>query len=232
LIQRLVTSHPSPAYVARVAARFNDNGNSVRGDLAAVVRAVLTDPEALNPPAGASGKLREPVLRTAHWMRSFGATSLSGQYLMAWSLDTLNQMVWNAPSVFGYFRPGFVPPNTTFSASGTTLPEMQITNESTTAIWTNTALAMASYGVGWNGIGADVVADLTPLADLAGAGNLDGLVDRLNLLLFGGRMGAELRQTILEAMGSVQGNTPASHTNRARVALFLALASPDYLVQR
>jgi hypothetical protein len=91
---------------------------------------------------------------------------------------------------------------------------------------------MASYGVGWNGIGADVVADLTPLADLAGAGNLDGLVDRLNLLLFGGRMGAELRQTILEAMGSVQGNTPASHTNRARVALFLALASPDYLVQR
>jgi len=94
------------------------------------------------------------------------------------------------------------------------------------------ALAMAGSGLGWTGTRKDVAANFAPLADLAAAGNVDGLIERLNLLFFSGRMGTPLKQDILDAVTSVPGNTAASHLSRARVALFLALASPDYLVQR
>jgi uncharacterized protein (DUF1800 family) len=232
LIQRLVTSEPSPAYVARVAAAFNNNGQGVRGDLAAVVRAVLLDNEARNPPANDFGKLREPVLRVAHWMRAFGATSASGEYAMAYELDALSQRPLGAPSVFGYFRPGYVPPNTVFAAGGDTVPELQIVNESTAATWVNRAASMAGGGVGWNGSTVDVGTMLAPQVALASAGNIDGLIQNLNLLLYNGRMSAALKQDLLDATTTVGGITPASHLNRARVALFLALASPEYLVQR
>jgi uncharacterized protein (DUF1800 family) len=232
LIQRLVTSEPSPAYVARVAAAFNNNGQGVRGDMAAVVRAVLLDSEARNPPAGDFGKLREPVLRVAHWMRAFGATSASGEYAMAYELDNLSQRPLSAPSVFGYFRPGYVPPNTVFAAGGDTVPELQIINESTAANWVNRAATMAGGGIGWNGSTTDVSTALAPQVALASAGNIDGLIQNLNLLLYNGRMSAALKQDLLDATTTVGGNTPASHLNRARVALFLALASPEYLVQR
>jgi uncharacterized protein (DUF1800 family) len=232
LIQRLVTSHPSNAYVARVAGVFNNNGSGVRGDLGAVVRAILLDVEATNPPAGSIGKLREPVLRVAHWMRSFGATSTSGQFMMAFELDAQGQRALHAPSVFGYYRPGFVPPNTAFSANRITVPEFQIVNESTTALWVNTALAMAGSGLGWTDTGNDVKANLQPLADLSAAGDVDGLIERLNLLLYAGGMSASLKQDLLESVTSVFGNDAASHMNRARVALFIALASPEYMVQR
>ena len=232
LIQRLVTSHPSNAYVARVAGVFNNNGSGVRGDLGAVVRAILLDVEATNPPAGSIGKLREPVLRVAHWMRSFGATSTSGQFMMAYELDTQGQRALHAPSVFGYYRPGFVPPNTAFSANRITVPEFQIVNEASTALWVNTALAMAGSGLGWTDTGNDVKANLQPLADLSTAGDVDGLIERLNLLLYAGGMSATLKQDLLESVTSVFGNDAASHLNRARVALFIALASPEYMVQR
>jgi uncharacterized protein (DUF1800 family) len=157
LIQRLVTSQPSPAYVARVAGVFNDNGRGVRGDLAAVVRAILLDAEARGTPPAGFGKLREPVLRVAHWMRALGARSASGDYMMAWELDGVGQRVLQAPSVFGHFRPGYVPPNTGFATGGRTAPEFQIVNESTVAAWINTAEAMAGTGLGWTGSANDVV---------------------------------------------------------------------------
>jgi uncharacterized protein (DUF1800 family) len=232
LIQHLVTSHPSPAYVARVAAKFNNNGSGVRGDLAAVVRAVLLDSEARTAPAADPGKLREPVLRVSHWMRSFGATSVSGEYLMAGELAVVSQRAFYAPSVFGYFRPGYVPPNTAFAASGTTMPELQIVNESTSAGWVNTALTMAGSGLGWTGSAKDVSSTLEPLASLSAAGNVDGLIERLNLLLLAGRMSTALKLDLLDAMTSVTGTTTDSHRNRARVALFITLSSPEFLVQR
>ena len=232
LIQRLVTSNPSPTYVARVAAKFNDNGAGVRGDLAEVVRAVLLDSEARTAPTTDVGKLREPVLRVAHWMRSFAATSASGQYMMAYELDNQSQRALNASSVFGYFRPGYVPPNTVFSTNSITVPELQIVNESTTALWVNMAMRMAGGGLGWTNATQDVSSTLAPLVTLSTAGNVDGLIERINLLLFAGRISAAMRQDLLDATTSVGGNTAASHLNRARVALFLALSSPEYLVQR
>jgi uncharacterized protein (DUF1800 family) len=232
LIQRLVTSNPSPAYVSRVATVFNNNGQGVRGDLAAVVRAVLLDAEARQAPAAGFGVLREPVLRVTHWMRAFGATSRSGEYMMAWDLDNLSQRVMFAPSVFGYFRPGYVPPNTQFSASGATAPEFQLVNESTTASWVNTVDALVGAGLGWTGSAPDVSTDLSALTALVTRGDGQGLLNHLNLLLFAGRMSPELKQDILDAVGGVGLATPTSQLNRARVALLLAMASPEYLAQR
>jgi uncharacterized protein (DUF1800 family) len=231
LIQHLVTSHPSPAYVARVAAKFNNNGSGVRGDMASVVRAVLLDTEARTAPVADPGKLREPVLRLSHWMRSFGATSLSGEYLMSSELSTLSERALYAPSVFGYFRPGYVPPNTAFAAAGTTMPELQIVNESTTVAWVNTALALAGSGLGWTGSAKDVRSTLEPLVTLSTAGNVTGMIERLNLLLLAGRMSPALKQDLLDAATSVTGTSADSHRNRAGVALFITLSSPEFLVQ-
>lgn len=232
LIQHLVSSHPSPAYVARVAAVFNNNGKGVRGDLGAVARAILLDTEALNPPADSVGKLREPVLRVAHWLRSLNATSASGEYAINYDLEGSGQRQLYASSVFGYFRPGYVPPNTTFSASRTTVPELQIANEATTAQWVNLAERMAGTGLGWTSTQNDVAANLQPLVDLLNAGQVADVIERLNLLLYAGRMSSTLKQDLIDAMVSVGGTTAAAQLNRVRVAVFLALASPEYLVQR
>lgn len=231
LIQRLVSSDPSPAYVARVASVFNNNGAGVRGDLGAVVRAILLDAEAVSPPAARITKLREPILRVANWLRSFDATSQSGQWQMAYELEGVGQNALYAPSVFGYFRPGYVPPNTIFSVTKTTVPEMQVVNESTTAQWVNLSMAMAGEGVGWTGSARDVRANLQALAELAAQGAIDAMIDRIDMLLYAGRMSATLKREILLGATSVTGSTPESNLNRARVAVFLALASPEYMVQ-
>jgi uncharacterized protein (DUF1800 family) len=231
LIQRLTSSHPSAAYVGRVAAVFNNNGKGVRGDLAAVVRAVLLDAEARATPAAGFGKLREPVLRVAQWMRFCGAKSSSGDYLMQWELDNQSQRAMAAPSVFSYFRPGYVPANTSFASAGTTVPEFQLVNESTVAAWINSAEAMAGSGLGWTGSASDVTCSYATQAALATGSNLAALTDQLNLLLLGGRMPAALRQQILDTVASINASSSNAALNRARAAVFLTLASPDYVFQ-
>jgi uncharacterized protein (DUF1800 family) len=232
LIQRLVTSDPSPAYVARVAAVFNDNGRGVRGDLGAVVRAILLDAEARTTPATDPGKLREPVLRMAHWMRAFGASSVSGEFQSSYEGQSLQQQVLSAASVFGYFRPGYVPPNTTLSAAGRTAPEFQLVNETTVAQWMNLAQQMATSGLGWANNARDVTTSYPALTALTTNGDLDGLLAHLDLLLYAGRMPASVRADIAESVAGVAGQTAADHLNRARVAVFAAVSAPEYLVQR
>jgi uncharacterized protein (DUF1800 family) len=231
LIQRLVTSNPSPAYVARVTAVFNSNGRGVRGDLGAVVRAILLDPEARSTSAGVA-KLREPVLRVTHWMRAMGAGSVSGNYLLTRDLDPLGQRVFSPVSVFGYFRPGYIPAGTAMATAGATAPEFQIVDEGSTASWVNLASAMAGSGIGWTGSTQDIVSPMTTPIALVTAGNLNGLVEHLNLMLFAGRMSPALKANILEAVNGVGGTDATSQSNRARMALFMALASSEYLVQK
>ena len=126
LIQRLVTSNPSPAYVARISAVFENNGSGVRGDLRAVIRAILLDSEARDDAGAAAstsfGKLREPVMRLTTWARAFGATSATDTWAIG---DTSEQR--DAPrrkpragrsSVFNFFRPGYTPPNSAIAHSG------------------------------------------------------------------------------------------------------------------
>ncbi len=240
LIQRMVTSNPSPAYVARVASAFNDNGSGVRGDMKAVIRAVLLDPEARSPLPGATdyGKLREPVLRIAHWLRAFGAQSASGRFLIGNTDNpnsSLGQTPMRSPSVFNFYRPGYVPPNTDIAAAGLVAPEMQITHESSVAGYLNTLRSVISSGIG-SGSPRDVQPDYGEVIGLAD--RPDALVDRIGAMLIAGEMSPELRAQAVDAVGSVAVSTSNAQSaatarlNRVKLAVFLVMASPDYLVQK
>ena len=142
LIQRLVTSNPSPAYVGRVATQFNDNGSGVRGDMKAVWKAILLDPEARTASASPSyGKLREPLIRLANMLRAFNAQSLSGRYSGIGLTDNpstqLNQTPLLAPTVFNFFRPGYVPTSKAITDANLVVPELQITHELSVAGYIN-----------------------------------------------------------------------------------------------
>ena len=235
LIQRLVTSQPSAAYVARVASVFNNNGKGVRGDLGAVARAILLDAEARTLPAADSptGKLREPVLAVAHWMRAFNAKSPVGLYSFNPLIADVGQSMHRSPSVFGHFRPGYVPPGTAFSTRAATAPEFQVVNENAVASWIVLAELMSGHGIGWVNGRAEISANYDSLITQAGTGNLGPVIDEIDLMLFGGRMSSTLRQTLVDALVSVANDGPTlTPRNRARLAVFLALASPEYLVQR
>lgn len=231
LIQHLVTSNPSQAYVSRITAVFNNNGQGVRGDLGAVVRAILLDPEARNTPAVNAGKLREPVLRVTHWIRAFNVRSAKGDFPMPWLLDDQGERAFGSPSVFSYYRPGYVPPNSKFSTRGAYAPEFQIVNETTVAAWLNMAEAMAGSGIAWTGAANDLVANYAPQATLAGSDNIASLLDQLNLLLLGGRMTPSLRGQLIEMMSQIPTTNTDGPLLRARAATFLSLASPEFVFQ-
>lgn len=133
LIQRLVTSNPSPAYVGRVASVFDDDGDGTRGNLGAVVRAILTDDEAwpADPP-GSFGKLREPVLRFTVATRALGVSTTHLPWIfrdLGDAATELGQQPFNASSVFNFYRPGYIPPQSALGDAGLASPEMQIANE-------------------------------------------------------------------------------------------------------
>ena len=129
MIQHLVTSNPSPAYVGRVAAIFIDNGSGVRGDMKAVITAILTDEEARGSAAAAAnpqyGKVREPLLRYTEWARAFSAQSRNGEFILNSTEDEiygLGEMAMRSPTVFNWFAPGYVPPGTSIEAAGMVAP--------------------------------------------------------------------------------------------------------------
>jgi uncharacterized protein (DUF1800 family) len=250
LIQRLVTSNPSPAYVQRVSQAFADNGSGVRGDLGAVVRAVLLDAEArsldkLDDPT--FGKMREPVMRLTAYLRAFDATSDSGRFLIGTtdSVETsLGQTPMRAPSVFNFFRPGFVPQGTRSGDQNLAVPEMQITDESSVVGYTNFMRNAVQNGVGLRGLDNaasrnDVQINMAPLLALAGEpADLVALVDER---LTYGQMNADLKAAIEAAVASVaipapngsnQANIDTARANRVRIALTLAVASPEYIIQK
>ncbi|MDZ4375379.1 MAG: DUF1800 domain-containing protein [Phenylobacterium sp.] len=241
LIQRLVTSNPSPAYVERVARVFNDNGKGVRGDMSAVVRAILLDPEARDGAAAAAnlnaGKVREPVVRLANWARAFDATSQSGAWMIISTAGntSLAQSPLNAPSVFNFFRPGYSPPNTRIGAQGLVAPEMQIVDEVTVAGYLNTMQTVIGNGTGRAVNGSPDVRS-TYAAEIALAGDPAALADRMNLLLLNGAMSPGLRNRLLDSIASVNlpatGDRTTALTNRAKLAIYMTMASPEYLVQR
>ncbi len=230
LIQRLVTSNPAPAYVQRVATVFLDDGKGVRGNLAAVVKAVLLDSAARSAPAAGDtsfGKVREPVLRFLAWGRAFGASSATDAWAVGDTSDPatrLGQSPLRSPSVFNFFRPGYVPPNSPVASAGLVAPELQLTNESSAVGYINYMQTVVSSGVG------DVKADyssLLPLADDASA-----LLDALNLLLAAGQLSTSTLALLKTAVGGMAAGTAAARNNRLYAALVLVLAAPEFLVQQ
>jgi uncharacterized protein (DUF1800 family) len=235
LIQRLVTSNPSRGYVGRVAAAFANNGSGVRGDLKAVLRAVLTDVEArsLNAARGNSnyGKLREPVLRFAHWARASRANSASGQWRLGNLSDPasrLGQSPLRSPSVFNFYRPGYVPPNTVIAAAQQVAPEFQITTESSVAGYLNFMQGAISTTSGVSG--SDIVANYS--AWLALAGDAAALADEANLVLAAGKLPSGRVALVRDAIASYGSSTDTDRRRRVQAALLLTLASPDYLAMQ
>jgi len=231
LIQRLVTSNPSPAYVGRVAAVFANNGNAVRGDVRAVVRAVLLDTEARDAAAAAAstsfGKLREPFARLTGWARAYSATSPSDAWAIgdtSSSATRLAQSPGRSQSVFGWFRPGYVPPNSGISAAGLVAPELQLTSEPTVIAYINYMQGLIVNGAG------DFKPDYTAL--VAKAADSQALIDDINLNLAAGQLSAATVASIKTAVDSIAGAAPAGLANRVYTAILLTLASPDYLVQK
>ena len=225
LIQRLVTSNPSPAYVARISAVFTNNGSGERGDLKATVRAILLDDEARTLPTGANaGKLREPVMRLTGWARAFGATSASN----AWAIgDTssqnnrLGESMGRSPSVFNWWRPGYVPPATAISAAGLVAPEFQATNEVSTIAYVNYIQTLIQSGMG------DFKADYTAIT--AKADDSAALMAEINIVLAAGQLSASTIATIRSAVDAIATTNAA---NRVYTAILLTMASPDYLTLR
>jgi uncharacterized protein (DUF1800 family) len=233
MIQRLVTSNPSPAYVGRVAAAFANNGSGVRGDLRAVWTAILTDEEARTAPSASNtlgGKLREPVVRFVQWARTVGITSTNNAweiYDLSGSDNALGQSALRSPSVFNFFRPGYVPPNTQIATAGRQAPEFQLLNETTAAGYMN-----FMQGVTRNGYieVKPTYTDLLPIAH-----DVPQVVAWLNLRLAANQVSTESLNVItavLTAFGITTTTAESRKLDMLATACFLFLVSPEYLVQK
>ncbi len=222
LIQRLVTSNPSPSYIGRVSAAFAGNGSVPRGDMETVLRAVLEDPEA------ASGiRLREPFLRYVAMHRTLHATSADGTYPALGYIGQflLQQNVLSSPSVFNFYSPNFSPAGE-LGQAGKVAPEMQITTDSTIVGYAN-LVAYALYGQQSIDTPANFPTIHLDLSDLeALAGDPIALVDRIDLLFTDARMDAATKTAIRTAIEPLASDLPG----RTKLALYLALISPAYVV--
>ncbi len=237
LIKRLVASDPSRAYVGRVAAAFANNGAGVRGDMKAVIKAVLLDPEARDPAKTSEptwGKLREPILRFGAWLRAFNANN-SINRLSLWGyndpLNNLAQRPLRPPSVFSYFRPDYSPPGE-IRAANLVAPEFQITHESSTTAYANFVSNLVVNGFDttyYHQDNAPIRGNYT--AELALAAQPDALLDRLNLILVGGQLSAPTRALIKSAVESIptSGDGP---TRRVHTAIALCMICPDFMIQK
>lgn len=250
LIQRFVTSNPSPAYVSRVAGVFNNNGAGVRGDLKAVIKAILLDPEArdrskLNDSTW--GKVREPVLANIQIMRMLNANSfIEGSIMLNRNSNCLfdwNRMIFvraqapaYAATVFNYYRPNFTPPASDLAAKGLAAAEFQILDTTSLTEWTKYVVDMFDRdGTGATpGQPCDSAAnrfdysELTPLA-----GDPKQLVDRISLLLTADGFSPSREAQLVKAVSAATGKDDATlRRNRIRLALTLVMLSPEYLVQK
>jgi uncharacterized protein (DUF1800 family) len=230
LIQRFTQSNPSPAYVARVAAVFNNNGTGVRGDLKATLRAVLLDTEArANPSGNGGGRLREPIQRFVQWGRTFGVTSTAGRWPIGDTSDPatrLGQSPWRSPSVFNFFRPGYVPPGNELAANKVTAPEFQLLNESTVAGYLNYMQGVISNGLSSGDVKGDYTYELSISTDAP------ALLAHLNLRLAAGAINSITLNEISTAVATIAATTDAGKLNRVRAAILLTMAAPEYLIQK
>jgi uncharacterized protein (DUF1800 family) len=230
LIQKLVTSNPSPGYVARVSARFVNNGSGVRGDLKAVVRAILMDMEARNPATGSvtSGKLKEPYLQTANLARAFNARAGNGIYALKYLEEVHFQQPLSAPSVFNFFKPGYAPAGP-ITDNGLVAPEFQIMNAVTALRLPNYYLSALRNG--FNRWGSDNRKEIVRPhfdAELALVEDVPALLRRLDLLLTGGTLSGEQHEVIREAVEKIDSSMWQWKFERVRMAIYLIVSSPEF----
>jgi uncharacterized protein (DUF1800 family) len=249
LIQRFVTSAPTPNYVARVVAAFDAGdftlpdgssvGNGARGDLSATLAAILFDDEARSAASTeniAFGKLREPVIRFTHWARAFEVNSAdaSNETILRYTggSDALGQHPYRSSSVFNFYRPGYIAPGTATGNAGLTAPELQIANATTVVGYPN-FMTLFAFG-------------LTPQRDrqisqafipsysteIALADDSDALLDHLDLLLTHGNLQTDTRARIAEVLDFLPPDSDENRQLRAQFASFMIMTAPEYIVLR
>jgi uncharacterized protein (DUF1800 family) len=250
LIQRFVTSNPSPGYIYRVAQVFNNNGSGVRGDLFATLRAILLDYEAraaapLNTIS--YGKQREPLLRVSHMLRALNVQPpRPGDSRLFIALhNALPQAALHAPSVFNFFQPDYRHPGA-ISRAGLFSPEFQLTSEVGTIGYTNFNHASLYWGI-WtfepNAQGHAMYINMNHAEEVAllnRAGftpqqNQQALIDLLNLRLLSGQMSAGLRQHITRAFADLPwwyDYREEHQIQRVKTAAWIILSSPEYAIQK
>ena len=229
LIQRLVTSNPSPGYVRRVATVFNNNGSGVRGDLGAVVKAILLDPEAR--PAMAmeiDGKIKEPLLRLTQLFRAYNATSISGRYPLVASYILFAQGPLQSPSVFNFFSPFYAPPGE-IRDSGLVAPELGIATEYQNTLFTNYMFGQV-FGLNQTNQSLgddDVYIDFSE--EMLIADDADALINMVADKLLGGQISDTLRNEI----GGMLALIPETDTAiRAAETIYFVVTSPEFAYQR
>jgi uncharacterized protein (DUF1800 family) len=220
LIRRLVTSNPSSAYVSRVSAAFNNNGAGVRGDMKAVITAVLLDAEARTPPpATYVGKQREEILRFTAWARALQVRS--PDQLWSFYID-LNQLPYRSPTVFNFFKPTFTPSQSDLANQGLVAPEFQLTNETSVFQYIN---MVESLGYGRINPCVATYTALTPLAL-----NSKALLDEINLLIAAGQVSdARIAQfaAAITPMGTADLN---GKLDKVKAAITLIMTSPEFII--
>ena len=255
LIQRLTTSNPSPAYVERVATAFETGtytlpddtvvGTGERGDMQATIAAILMDAEARAAPetkADDQGKIREPILRFVQWARAFDADTVTPQYSYPlWDTSpagALAQHPYRSPSVFNFYRPGYVAPGTLSGAAGLTVPELQIMNASSVTGYVN---FMSYYIFGFpaedddpnfaNSFRPDYSDELLLVQDVS------ALTDHLDLLLAAGALSDSTKQDIISMVEGIPLESESDENYdgpalRVATAILMVMTAPDYLVQQ
>lgn len=251
LIQFLVRSNPTPAYISRVTAAFNDNGNGIRGDMKAVIKAILLDAEArdcasLDDPR--SGKLKEPIIRVAQFVRAFDTENISGRY---WHIDLwrsggyLKQGVMHAPSVFNFFQPDYIP-NGIIAQNNMVAPEFKIVDSNTglaymnmlddsllwSALWCN---ATASTDEVWLYSSPDdqVTIDLSDEMNILTSQGWNGLIDRLNIILCQGQLSNTTKNIIANAMAQIENNWGGIDPYYGVIlTTYFVMSSPDYVITK
>jgi uncharacterized protein (DUF1800 family) len=224
LIQRLVTSNPSPGYIYRVAQKFADNGSGQRGDLGAVVRAILTDYEARSTElaaTGSFGKLKEPILRLTGLFRLLPVSADDGRLDIRGMQGLLAQEPLRAPSVFNYFEPDYTRPGS-IAGAGLFAPEFQIMTD-TTAITASNMYYNHIYGTpGGVRMGFDPVMSMVD--------DPDQLIATLNLHLAANQFSALTVTNLKAAYNALPSNTSA--VNKIRAMVHLAMSIPEAAIQR
>jgi uncharacterized protein (DUF1800 family) len=246
LIQRLVTSNPTPAYVKRVAQVFDDDGSAahVRGSLKAVVRAILLDPEARYGPwqrPDTFGKLREPMIKITQMWRAMGATSVSGRVGSINPYPPIEQQIGQAPlrspTVFNFFKPDFAPPGE-MRTRGLLGPEFQILSDTMTVSTPNYLFheIFCDYVGSQRCYASDSPQTMRLDEDRDAALALTdpgALIDRYSLLLMGGQMSPFMRSVLLTRLNALNDNSNGDlGRQRVQHALYLIFNSPEYSVQK
>lgn len=231
LIQRLITSNPTPQYVERIASVFNDNGEGVRGDLAAVVKAIYLDDEARHYGSVLSyqGKIKEPLLKTVQFWRNLNARSPEGYY-KTWNLvDRYGQGPMQSSSVFNFFRPDYQPAQ--LRADALVAPELQIAGDATLIgtmnehfadlVWST---AEAHTDLNPNGIYVYIINDMNTLQ----SNGINYLLDQYNVLYFAGSMSSDTRQALLDLDAYFDDD---QYRERVSYLLYMIAISPEFNLQ-